>query len=219
MKKYYDLLGIPVGASKTEVKQAYRKLASQHHPDKGGNTDNFIALQEAYQKIITSTHNRYQVPINNVKTVKVKIPLEQLLVSQIIDISVDDKIVEVSLPDWDPKWGQEHTFFIQDSNLKLSVEADTHWYFIKDESLHINIGVSTLELLCGTEFELPNTHLKIRVPRGIDPHDHITVDGFGFKTGNKPNKLTCIFTVHNVQLTDKDMELSLQSLNQQYKLK
>jgi len=30
----YDLLGVPAGASDAEVKRAYRRLMSQHHPDK-----------------------------------------------------------------------------------------------------------------------------------------------------------------------------------------
>ena len=123
------------------------------------------------------------------------------------------------MPAWEPKWGNEHTFFIQDSNLKLSVEVDSHWYYIKDNALCINIGINTIELLCGTEFPLPNTNITVRVPMGIDPKDQITVDGFGFKTGDKPNKLTCFFSISNVQLTDKDMELTLKSLNDKYKLK
>ena len=128
MKKYYDLLGVPVGASQSQVKQAYRKLASKHHPDKGGNTGKFIELQQAYHEILNSKVGSYQVPINSIKTVKVKIPLEKLLEPHTVDITVDDKVVEVNLPAWEPKWGNEHTFFIQDSNLKLSVEVDSHWY-------------------------------------------------------------------------------------------
>ncbi len=31
------------------VKSAYRRLAKQHHPDRGGAEDRFLALQRAYQ--------------------------------------------------------------------------------------------------------------------------------------------------------------------------
>lgn len=50
---YYDLLGVAKGASKDEIKKAYRKQAFQYHPDK--NPDDSVAeekfkkLSEAYE--------------------------------------------------------------------------------------------------------------------------------------------------------------------------
>ncbi|MCX7265658.1 MAG: ribosome recycling factor, partial [Burkholderiales bacterium] len=35
-------------ATAAEIKQAFRKLASQHHPDKGGDTQKFQEIQAAY---------------------------------------------------------------------------------------------------------------------------------------------------------------------------
>lgn len=48
MTDYYATLGVPRTATADEIKQAFRRLASQHHPDKGGNTQKFQAIQEAY---------------------------------------------------------------------------------------------------------------------------------------------------------------------------
>lgn len=48
MKNYYETLGVPRTATDAEIKQAFRKLASQHHPDKGGDTQRFQEIQEAY---------------------------------------------------------------------------------------------------------------------------------------------------------------------------
>jgi curved DNA-binding protein len=45
---YYSILGLEKNASPEEIKKAYRKLASQHHPDKGGDTSKFQQIQEAY---------------------------------------------------------------------------------------------------------------------------------------------------------------------------
>ncbi len=49
-KDYYHILGVNRNASPEEIKQAFRKLAHQHHPDKsGGNTEKFKEINEAYQ--------------------------------------------------------------------------------------------------------------------------------------------------------------------------
>lgn len=48
MTDHYAALGVPKTASADEIKRAFRKLASQHHPDKGGDTAKFQAIQAAY---------------------------------------------------------------------------------------------------------------------------------------------------------------------------
>ena len=49
MKDYYGILGVSKGAAAADIKRAYRRLASQHHPDKGGDTARFQEIEEAYR--------------------------------------------------------------------------------------------------------------------------------------------------------------------------
>ena len=47
---HYQTLGIEKTASQAEIKKAYRKMASKHHPDKeGGSKEKFQEVEEAYR--------------------------------------------------------------------------------------------------------------------------------------------------------------------------
>lgn len=45
------LLGLGPGADPTEVKRAYRRLAQHHHPDRGGSSETFHAIRQAYERL------------------------------------------------------------------------------------------------------------------------------------------------------------------------
>ena len=47
----YGVLGLTKDASPEEIKKAYRKLAREHHPDKGGDAEKFKKVQEAYETL------------------------------------------------------------------------------------------------------------------------------------------------------------------------
>ena len=48
---HYQTLGVAKNATPDEIKKAYRKLASQHHPDRGGDTARFQTIQAAYDTL------------------------------------------------------------------------------------------------------------------------------------------------------------------------
>ena len=47
-----ERLGLPYPATAAQVKVAYRQLAKNAHPDRGGNNEEFLALQAAYEQAL-----------------------------------------------------------------------------------------------------------------------------------------------------------------------
>jgi DnaJ family protein A protein 2 len=48
MANLYDILGVQKNASQDDIKKAYKKLAIQNHPDKGGDEKKFQEISNAY---------------------------------------------------------------------------------------------------------------------------------------------------------------------------
>ena len=48
---YYDVLGVDEKATQEDIKKAYRNLAKENHPDKGGDEEKFKKITEAYDTI------------------------------------------------------------------------------------------------------------------------------------------------------------------------
>lgn len=47
-KDYYAVLGVDKDASRVDIERSYKRLASKHHPDRGGSEERMKLLNEAY---------------------------------------------------------------------------------------------------------------------------------------------------------------------------
>lgn len=54
----YQELDVPRDATSELIKQHYRSLAQQHHPDKGGDEERFKAIKKAYEILIDPDKRR-----------------------------------------------------------------------------------------------------------------------------------------------------------------
>lgn len=48
---YYKTLGVNKAATQDDIKRAYKKLVMQHHPDRGGDAEQFKRVTEAYETL------------------------------------------------------------------------------------------------------------------------------------------------------------------------
>jgi len=65
----YRLLGLTSSATEQEIGRAFKKLAMKHHPDHGGNPENFKLLLEA-KNILLTKEPEYKYNINGRKFTK-----------------------------------------------------------------------------------------------------------------------------------------------------
>ena len=50
-ENYYEVLGVDENATQEDIKKAYRNLAKENHPDKGGDGEMFKKISAAYDTI------------------------------------------------------------------------------------------------------------------------------------------------------------------------
>jgi curved DNA-binding protein len=58
-KDFYNILGVNKQSSKAEIKKAFRTAAKKHHPDKGGDAEQFKKINEAYE-VLSDDQKRQQ---------------------------------------------------------------------------------------------------------------------------------------------------------------
>jgi hypothetical protein len=57
-RDYYATLGADADATQSEIDRLYKRLAVQHHPDRGGSEEEMKALNEAYSVLRDETKRR-----------------------------------------------------------------------------------------------------------------------------------------------------------------
>jgi curved DNA-binding protein len=54
MKNYYDILGVNEQSTSADITKAFKDLAKQHHPDRGGTQEKFQEINEAHDTLKSS---------------------------------------------------------------------------------------------------------------------------------------------------------------------
>lgn len=142
------LLEVPVGASRTVVRAAYRRMAARSHPDvTSGNTQDFLELQLAYETCL-----RYSVTASKVHTPEVRPnPHRQVHKQQKCwqpFVARRENVDQELCSAWDAYW---------------SVALAKRYAAEKAEVQRIRIMVLKMKLQSSTESEFENSELNSKL--------------------------------------------------------
>lgn len=54
----FEILNLPADAAVEEIRQRWRALAAEHHPDVGGELTKFLHYKSAYERALTQAQSR-----------------------------------------------------------------------------------------------------------------------------------------------------------------
>jgi hypothetical protein len=55
---HYSVLGVSPDSTPDQIKLAWREMARQHHPDRGGDEEHFKAVKESYEVLLDASQRR-----------------------------------------------------------------------------------------------------------------------------------------------------------------
>lgn len=116
------------------IEQAWRRLAARHHPDRGGNAEEFRQAREAYEQALKLRSNL--ITITRTKTpVKVSVNLgasavlaDNPITVQWYDAQNQEHQCELVVPAWQLGWGREHKFVVQDASTNTLLHFNVQLY-------------------------------------------------------------------------------------------
>lgn len=155
---YYEILGITKEASADEIKKAYRKLASVHHPDKGGDTTKFQEIQVAYDTLSDPTKKQqYDMQLSGTRHQH----------HSFNDLDIDEVLRTFGFSfDMGSPFGRQQPRRNRDLRIEIPVTLEST---LADQTKIIQIKTAA-----GT-----NTPVEVKIPRGVIGETTVKYSGLG----------------------------------------
>ena len=217
-KDYYKILGVDRGASADEIKRAFRRLASKHHPDKHNNSkvaeERFKEINEAYSTLRDPLKRRMFDELNPVfqnQTKPSTSPSKSTFApgpakeKTSAEYGTSSKKVHAEKTDEDPIGEVISDLFgdFFDSSKKPKDKRP------KGRDLRFNLSIDLEGTVVGMDKkinfmknlsgkEVP-THLTVAIPRGVKNGQKLRIQGEGDVTveGGRPGDLYVVVSVRN----------------------
>lgn len=171
MIEHYEVLGVDVFCSLSDIKQAYRRLANKYHPDKPtGSAEKFKQITDSYQILKSHLSSPKHRTIKHTVTVK----LEDVLNGSVVYVSLpNNEVALVNIPA-----GVQDRQRISLKNvatgfdLLLEVHIAPHHKFARRNlDLHTMIDVDVFDAMTGTtvEIECLDGKVELLIEPGTQP--------------------------------------------------
>lgn len=194
ISSYYRTLNLPAGGDLATVKAAYRKLAMQHHPDRGGDPGKFREVTAAYNHL--EAHLSRPRPRSTIST-SITVTLEQVAAHRPTTVVVArggrPYYVEVVL---DPLWESGESFTVDDKKhldiqIKIAYNVAKHRVFTKvGLDLYCTVAVPVWDFIAGgavVVHGLQGEEYTIAVPAGATEKTTLKLPGRGLIALNGTN--------------------------------
>jgi len=167
------LFELTPSCSRAELKSAYKRLASKHHPDKGGNTSLFQCIQYAYTEINKYINAAQQTTVVNVS---VEMTLEEIITGKSLYVTVNvdgsDRELLVDVP---PGVKNGQRILVKNvsagKDVCVSIKELSHPFIKRVENdLHVTVSISVFEAMMGAKKKVSvfDTVVDLDIPPGCE---------------------------------------------------
>lgn len=230
MNNYYDILGLKSNASPEQIKQVYRNLAKKYHPDnkKTGDSQKFIKINEAYEKIINQKFNKIDKLISNPDLdtfSNIKISIKDAFNGILnIPIIVNNKQIYISVPKFLYKGndllvikgkGRQRGNEVGDAYINVIIDTFDNFRLEYRENKPIlvkTIYISPIKAIIGGEIiftDLENKEEKIFIKKGLKNKSRVIIKNKGWKVlSNKRTDLEIEIIIDNKEYNLTDDEIN-----------
>ena len=137
----WKVLKLKPTKDKQLISHAWRKLASQYHPDHGGDPELFKLLRAAYEQALAKSNTVIEITKTaNTVPVAVTLGCSDVLRPQYITVKFDylGEMLECSvlIPEWETEWGRKKSILVRTNQINLMVNIT-----VEDDELEWQNGM------------------------------------------------------------------------------
>lgn len=125
----WKVLDLRPTKDKQQIERTWRKLASLHHPDHGGDAEKFKLIREAYEQALAKSNTIVEIvrPTTSIP-VSLSLGCSEVLRSQYLNIAFEHKHEKMEcqalIPEWEEEWGRSKFILVNtNDNIKIMLNV------------------------------------------------------------------------------------------------